>query len=110
MANPNPSPKPNPQPNPQPHLGHGAQLRGLTRDVLEEHTGAGLARAAHDRDEALARVPEDARVLGVVAEGFGREAGGGGVRDARAAERAADLADGGMQRLLALAWLGLGLG
>ena len=53
----------------------------------------------------LARVPEDARILGVVAEGFGREARGGGERDARAAQRAADVADGGVQCFLALTQL-----
>ena len=38
-----------------------------------------------------------------MAEGLGREACGGGERDPRPAQRAADVADGGVQRLLALA-------
>mmetsp|Transcript_2785 Transcript_2785/g.4699 ORF Transcript_2785/g.4699 Transcript_2785/m.4699 type:complete len:260 (+) Transcript_2785:2081-2860(+) len=38
---------------------HGPEVLHRARHVLNEHAGAGLARAAHDGDEALAHVPEE---------------------------------------------------
>eukprot|EP00962_Isochrysis_galbana_P009211 scaffold2574_cov110-Isochrysis_galbana.AAC.6 len=83
-------------------LGHLPEFLSRARHVLEQHRRARLARAAHDRDEALPRVPEDVVLLGVVPEGLLRVADLGRHRHLGVAERAQHLVDGRLERRLVL--------
>mmetsp|Transcript_6282 Transcript_6282/g.21566 ORF Transcript_6282/g.21566 Transcript_6282/m.21566 type:complete len:564 (+) Transcript_6282:1578-3269(+) len=80
--------------------GHGPQLVHLACHILDEHAGAGLARPAHDGDEAFPHVPVHLVLLLLLCEGV-RLQGLGGLEPALD-QRRLDLVDALVQLLLRL--------